>query len=316
MNHPFRIILVEGVPFTGKSTTSEYITTQLGLNGYPARWISEGTLFQRHFTQTMAMTDQEKPFSTDIWHDEWQSFIAAAQASDEVLVVDSSLSYVGVLPLMTEDWPNERIAAEFTRIAALFAPLRPRVIHLTGDVDRLVPASIVDRGEAWHDQMIRQSDCAPYQQARGRSGLEGAIAMLRESQAVTAELLARDGWQALSLDVTDRNWAAHQRAILDFLDLREVVVERPEIERSVLEAYAGTYLSDDPAKDDRPLVVELEGDTLILGAPRQRYGPLVPLSPTRFHLRASPIDVEFAAGEGRRLTLLWADGRSESFHRA
>jgi hypothetical protein len=313
---PFRVIFLEGIPFTGKSTTSEYIATQLRLNGHPAHWISEGMMFQRHFPQTLVMADQELPFSTQIWHTEWAAFVEQALAATEVWVVDSPISYVGILPLMTENWPRNAMDAELTQIAALCAPLQPHVINLIGDVDQLVPASIVDRGEPWREQLIRQSDVTPYQQARGRSGLEGATIMMREEQDLTAEILASTGWPLLTLDVSDPDWAARQRAILGFLGLAEVLVERPALTRAMLEALIGTYAPLDPARDAREISVQLEDETLSLHGPRQRYGPLVPLSLTRFHLRASPIDIEFQTEDERtQLTLLRSDGSAEVYQR-
>ena len=316
MTLPFRVIFVEGIPFTGKSTSSEYIAAQLRLNGHPAHWISEGMVFQRHFPQTLAMADQEQPFSTQVWHAEWTGFVEQALAATEVWVIDSLISYVGILPLMIEDWPRNAMDAELARIAALWAPLQPRVIHLIGDVDHLVPASIVDRGEAWREQMIRQSDVTPYQRARGRTGLEGATIMMREEQELTAEVLASTGWPALTLDISDPDWAARQRAILGFLGLAEVLVERPILTRAMLEALIGSYAPVEPARDARELGVQLEGETLILHGPRQRYGPLVPLSLTRFHLQATPIDIEFLVEDGRtQLTLLRSDGSAEVYRR-
>jgi hypothetical protein len=319
MTHPFRIIFVEGVPFTGKSTTSEYIAAQLRLNGHPAHWISEGMLFQRHFPQTLAMADQEKPFSTQVWQAEWAAFVEQALAAPEIWVVDSVISYVGILPLMNEDWPRSALDAELRQIVALCAPLQPRIIHMIGDVDRLVPDSIVDRGEAWREQLIRQSDMTPYQRARGRSGLEGATILMRESQDLSAEVLASAGWPMLTLDVSPPDWAGRQRAILGFLGLTEVLVERPDLPRDMLESATGTYAPVDPARDARTLSVKLEDETLILYGPDdQRYGPLVPLSPTRFHLRATPIDIEFLSEDGRtqQLTLFRSDGSAEVYRRA
>lgn len=317
MNHEIRMILIEGIPFTGKSTTSEYLANQLRLNGHAAQWISEGILFHRHFPQTLVMLDQELPFSKEVWRAEWQAFIEHARAAAEVLVVDSALCYVGVAPPLNMDWPAEQIDEELARIAALCAPLQPRVIHLTGDVERLVPDSIVERGDAWREQLIRQGDSTPYQQARGWTGLEGVTRMLGLTQDLTAAAIARAGWPALSLDVMEPAWDARRHAILDFLELKEVAVERPALTRADLEAYVGDYVPEDPAKDERLILVSLEGETLIMGDPRQRYGPLVPLSPTRFHLQATPIDIEFQAepGSPQRLTLFRSDGSTEGYRR-
>ncbi len=51
-----RLIMLKGVPFTGKSTTSEFVAQQLGLNGYQVRWLSEGMMLQGYFTHMRRRT--------------------------------------------------------------------------------------------------------------------------------------------------------------------------------------------------------------------------------------------------------------------
>src|SRR5262245_4020316 len=166
MNQYTRMILVEGVPFTGKSTTSEYIATQLDLNGCPAQWVPEGLMLQKYFPHALAVLKRSQTLSETVLWAEWSAFVETALAAPTMFVVDSALSYAAVDPLLMEDRPVEAIQAELRRIAELCAPLQPRVIHLVGDVEHLVPASIVERGEGWREHLVGQAEASPYQQAR------------------------------------------------------------------------------------------------------------------------------------------------------
>lgn len=256
MNQQTRLILVEGVPFTGKSTTSEYIATQLNLNGYPVHWMSEGMMLQQ-FPHALAALDRQQPLSEAVMRAEWSAFVENVLNAAPIFVVDSALSYAAVDPLMMEDRPVAAIYAELKHIANLCAPLQPRVIHLVGDVEYLVPASIAERGEGWQEHLVRQAEATPYQQARGRSGVAGATSMVHDSQVFMRTVLAQDGWMTLTLDVPALDWAAHQRAILDFLHLNEVLVERPVLAHDVLQSYVGTYATDDPDRRDKVLSILL-----------------------------------------------------------
>lgn len=317
MSQPTRLILVEGVPFTGKSTTSEYITTQLDLNGYPAHWVSEGMLFQRYFPYVLEVGDRRQTLSEPALRAEWSAFVETVLAAAPIFVVDSALSYTAIAPLLDEGRPVEAIHAELRRIAELCAPLHPRVIHLRGDVERLVPASIAERGAGWREQLIRQAEAAPYQQARGRSGVEGATRLMHELQVLVGEILAHEAWPTLTLDVTAPDWPAHRRAMLAFLELDEVAVERPALARSVLESYVGSYATDDPERRDKVLSVQLEHETLTLHGADTRYGLLLPMTAMRFHLQASPVDIEFVVEDGlaRQLTVHRSDGTAHSYRR-
>jgi hypothetical protein len=184
-------------------------------------------------------------------------------------------------------------------------------------MDRLARASIVERGPAWHEQLVGQSDAAPYQQAHGRLGLDGAIAFLEDSQALTRVILAEIGWPTLTLDVTAADWDTNRRAVLDFLAIPEVRVDRPVLTPVALEGFAGTYAAEASESLSATLSVRLEQDTLVLHGPQTRYGPLVPVSATRFHLTATPIDVEFVVEEGRTrsLVLFRSNGKQDAFCR-
>ena len=64
--------------------------------------------------------------------------------------------------------------------------------------------------------------------------------------------------------------------------------------------------------------MRLEQDQLVLYQPGMRLGPLVPVSATRLHLMATPLNVEFVVEEGRarRLVLIRSSGKTIVFSRA
>ncbi|HYP40188.1 MAG TPA: hypothetical protein VEX13_07485 [Chloroflexia bacterium] len=325
-----KLVLVEGQPFTGKSTLSEYAALQLRLNGHAAEWVSEGVMLGKYFPHVLAVLDPPQPISEEsLWAD-WGAFVQTVKSAPAIFVVDAAISYAAVYPLLAEDRPHAAILAMVTRIAELCAPLHPRVIHLMGDQERLARASIVERGDRWEKQMVDQSDAAPYQKARGRSGVEGAIAFLQETQELMDVVLEAGGWQTLTLDVmsSDReDRETNRRAVLSFLGIDEVQVDPPEL-AAPLQAYTGTYAQEDPDDPEGnigtgtigTLEVRMEQDGLVLYQPgiSMRLGPLVPVSSTRFHLTATPLNVEFVVEDGmaRQLVLIRSSGTTIAFRRA
>lgn len=312
-----RLILVEGVPFTGKSTLSEFLATQLNRNGIAADWVPEGIMLQRYFPHVMAALDQKQPVAEDLIWEDWTAFVQTMTSAQTTFVVDSALSYAAVYPLLAEDCSTASILAFLQRIARACAPLWPRVIHLTGDVERLVPASITQRGQGWQEHLVGQAEAAPYQQARGRTGVEGATLLLADEQSLMQSVLEDGGWQALTLDITAGDWRASERAILDFLEMEEIEIERPTRTRSELEAFTGTYTAEDPERSGGPLWVVLEPETLALYGPNMRYGTLVAVSAARFHVQATPLDIEFTTEEevAPCLRLFTSDGAQHLFRR-
>ncbi len=323
-----KLVLFEGNPFTGKSTLSEYAAQQLGLNGHAVEWVSEGVMLDRYFPRVFAAIDQTEPLSEESLWAEWSAFVETVTSSPAIFVVDAVISYAAVYPLLAEDRPHAAILDMVTRIARLCAPLHPLVIHLVGDQDRIARASIVERGDKWEKQLVDQADATPYQKARGRSGVEGAIAFLQETQELMDMVLEAGGWQTLTLDVTSadkEDREMNRRAMLSFLGIREVQVDPPAL-AAPLHAYAGTYAQEDPdgtigTGTIGTLEVRIEQGQLVLHQPGMRLGPLVPVSATRLHLLSTPVDVEFVMEEGtegmaRRLVLIRSSGKTVAFHRA
>ncbi len=317
-----KLVLVEGVSFTGKSTLSEYVASQLRLNGHAAEWVSEGTMWKLYFPRVIAALDQTQSVSDELLWEEWTAFVQTVESAPAIFVVDAALSFAAVYPLLGEDRPHAAILDMAARIADLCAPLHPRAIHLMGDQERLTRASIVERGERWEKQLIEQSEAAPYQKARGRSGIEGAIAFHQEEQELMHVVLEAGGWQTLTLDVTSGDREANRLAVLSFLGIDEVQVEPPAL-AAPLQAHTGAYTAEGPPGNIgtgtlETLEVRLEQDRLVLHQPDMRLGPLIPVSSTRFHLKASPLDVEFEVEEGlvRRLVILRPSGQTLAFRRA
>jgi hypothetical protein len=310
-----KLILFEGNPFTGKSTLSEYIAQQLALNGHAVEWVHEGAMWER-FPQVSAM-DGTQPFSGEVVWDEWSGFAQAVENQPAIFVVDSAVSNAAVYTLLLNDQPDTAIQELVNQLAELCAPLQPHVIYLRGDQDRLARASIADRGPKWEKQMIDQSDAAPYQRARGRSGLDAAITFLEEMQDLMDVLLEKGGWPTLILDVTANDRETNRRAVLDFLGIPEVPVT-PMALAEALPVYAGTYAQRDAKGTIGSIEVRIEHDQLVLYTRGgDRLSPFVPVSANRLHLQANPIDVEFEVADGwaQRLVLFWTNGRTVAFDR-
>jgi hypothetical protein len=310
-----QLVLIEGVPFSGKSTLSEYVAQQLSLNDRPAQWVNEGMMLRRYFTHVLAILERRETVAPDSLVANWAAFAQAARESPAAFVVDGALTFAGLWPLFAADLPRDTIMEQLGRIAAVCEPLRPRVVHLTGDVDRLARESYAQRGPGWQEHSVRQSDSSRYQQARGRSGTDGVTLFFQEAQALMGAVLAEGGWQALTLDVTAADRRANQRAVLDFLELREVAVERPIIPPEALQSYAGRYLEEAQDGEGEILTIRPEEGGLALHGPTMRIGALVPITETRFHVTATMLDVELvAAGEGPPLLVVHTgDGKSYSY---
>jgi hypothetical protein len=310
------LVLIEGVPFSGKSTLSEYVAEQLTLNGAPAQWVHEGVMLRQHFTHVLAILERKEVLSPETLVANWAAFAQAVRESPTAFVVDGALTFAGLWPLLAADLPRSTITEVLGRIAALCEPLRPRVVHLTGDVDRIARESYAQRGPGWQEHSVRQSDSSLYQQTRGRSGTDGVTLFFQDAQALMETVLSEGGWRTLTLDVTAGDRCANLPAVLDFLGLREITPERPAIPPETLRSYGGRYLEETQDEEGEVLTVRLEKGGLALHGPSMRLGALAPITATRFHVTATMLDIEFVAeGGGVEGLVVFSAGKAYRYGR-
>lgn len=303
-----RLVLVEGLPFSGKSTLSEFLAEQMTLNGIAAEWVSEGTMLSRYFPGVMHGLEEERPPQPAELRWEWSAFADTVAAAGRTVVMDSALSYAAVHPLVWLNLPNEAIHRHLRAIRAICQPLNPKVIHMLVDPAIALPASILERGEVWRDHIVGQSDSNPYQKAKGLTGLDGAIQLGRECQELTCETL--ESWDTLSLKVTGGDWPALWQQALSFLGLKHVQPSAFAVSHDALSSFVGEFESE----AQRRLLVVLEDGRLELRQKDGRIGPMIPVSELRFHVQASDVDVEFEPS-GTSLSVMRRSGKSTLYRR-
>lgn len=184
-------------------------------------------MLHRHFRHILAVLEHRETLLLPALEADWHDFVAAVTATPSTCVVDGALAYAAVRPLLAADLPDTTIRHELDHIAGLCAPLQPRVIHLTGDVDRIAHASYAQRGAGWQAHSVGQSDDFAYQQRRGRSGIPGVAAFFQDAQARMHAVLADGGWETLTLAVTVGEWDALRQAIMTFLGIPAVRFDPP-----------------------------------------------------------------------------------------
>src|SRR4051812_16360717 len=105
------LVLVEGIPFSGKSTTAEYVAAQFRLNGLPAEWLWEINVLDGFFTLSSAAARQHLANLADIVRADWAKFFNFVTATGDIVVVDGMLSFTTVYPLLANDMSHAAIAA-------------------------------------------------------------------------------------------------------------------------------------------------------------------------------------------------------------
>jgi hypothetical protein len=228
-----RIIFVDGLPGSGKSTTAKYIAGELEQRGIRCRLLCEratdhplnvggdlhpsgSTTGARMFAAYTVRSFVEESLAR------WSAFAAEAMASERVNVLDSYPFQNSVRVLLQMDADPITLAAYQSSVQEKAARLRPVLIYLdSGDAERTVRAIAEQRGPAWTDYAIAVITECPYASSRGLREMDGAVAILRAYKHLLDDSVARFPFPKLVLADCHRRWQACHAKICGFFGLQD-----------------------------------------------------------------------------------------------
>ncbi len=235
-----RIILVEGMPGTGKSTVSQFINLQLNANGQPAYWCHE----ERTPHPLHLFYEPEKHISWSDYSNEtvsrWQSYAHELHGQDQIAVLDAAILQNHVRSMLIFDCDRNAILDLVRRIENLIASLDPVLIYLKPkDVERNFRDVVDVRGQRMLELWIEAHDQYPYTRRAQAGGHPGFIAFWEEFGEISDLVFEGLTISKLRQNVSSDDWDARYGEILDFLDLPLPPDSSPS---QVLERFTGKYV--------------------------------------------------------------------------
>jgi hypothetical protein len=280
-----RLILVEGLPGSGKSTTAQWLSHLLGATGLDASWHHEQDADHPVCNyDTLQVVTRAGAASCAAFHAEglerWQDLVRAASASSRVTILESSFLQAPIGSMLLAGCSRDAIGAHVKATAAIAAPLSPMLIvlkHLEPSPEA-VEALRASRGpwfDAFLEGLVRET---PYT----------FLDLLRGHAQMIDALLPQVGLTTLVLDARERGWDGVRRTIADRLGvpMRDLhrVVDAPG-------RFIGRYRDTDTQQE---LIVAADGQGLFLEATGTR---LLPRGDATFELEGLSVEVTFDRGE-------------------
>jgi len=225
------MVLVDGLPGSGKSTTADYIARELEQRGIPRRILRERetdhplnvggelhpsgrTTGARLFAAYTVGSFVEESLAR------WSAFVGEAMPSARVNILDAYPFQNSLRVLLQMDADPVVLAGYQSRVEAAAAGLDPVLIYLDpGDVELAFRAIAEQRGRAWMDYAIAVVTDCPYASSRRLHGMDGAVAVLRTYKELLDESVARCPFPKLVLSIADSRWPDCHAAIREFLRL-------------------------------------------------------------------------------------------------
>jgi hypothetical protein len=294
-----RIILIEGFPGAGKSTTAQFLARLVARRGGRARWIYEGEVPNPLVPPVPAGDYQSWEQFADIRAARWRAFAAAASDHDVTIVPESALLQLPVFTMLRRNVETSVITGLVERLVEAVAPLRPTLVYLARrDPDAALRALGESRGLSWLLHHAGSSDGYAFTQARGLSGFDGLFSYWRAHAALCDRIVEAIDVPKLVLDVTPDGWAERRRQICDFVDVP--FADEPAPDAAELERIAGRYRDG-----RREVTVEVVGGRAVMRTVFWAASALLPVRRDIFDIESWPVRASFETD---------STGRVHGFH--
>jgi hypothetical protein len=297
-----KLILVEGLPGSGKSTTAHALARHLTRLGVPIRWWYEEEV--GHPVYVFQNLDSLRQVVDDLNQgrygavvaaalDQWRRFAAMLAASGEVGLIDSCLFGYLTWTLFPHDRPEAEILAYVAEVERIVAPLNPCLIYFRQeDVARSLRRLVDRRGGSTETLFIQKGTQSTYGRHHRLEGFDGMVAYWTAYRQVTDTAFARSALWKVAIDTTLGDWPAYRQQVLAFLDLAPLA--EAAVPADVLQRFVGRYAYAE-REAQSSVTVSLEAGSLVLDGlpqvwPRTR---LVPTSASTFAVESLPFEARF-----------------------
>lgn len=202
-----RLLLIEGIVGSGKSSTAKELARRLHKTGRPARWVREEAA---DHPVTPKSDDRPEPAANriDWWLRHWSEVAVRDEAGD--LVLEGTAFQSTVRMLFAERVGRPQIDGYVDRFVDTLRHTDARMVYLRRDHperdlrERVLPL----RGKDWTDRVAAYCESTLMGRDRGWHGAEGLIAFWCEYRALCDKLVDRMQLPVLSIDPTRRAWSA------------------------------------------------------------------------------------------------------------
>ncbi len=203
------MILIEGLPGSGKTSLAGYAQEIPQRSGITAEWFLEEHPDHPVFPREVRREQVRSDFP-ELCLERWRSFAAECARSERIVILEGCAFQTTVRFMFANGLSLDRISAYYAEFEQTIAPLSPRLIYLfqADPGSFLREETMARRGPDWTRKVADYTTATPYARERGLSGLGGFISFWTEYGSLCDKLVEISALPRICIENSDQDWKA------------------------------------------------------------------------------------------------------------
>jgi hypothetical protein len=210
-----RLILLEGISGSGKSTIGQHLYRIMHLNVYPVE-------FYHEFYRPHPILGVESEAIVDWIHlslARWRKFVHDWLKRDDIAIVDGAFFQCGIGELLERDTDDQTMTNYGREVVSLIKPLQPVLIHLyQEDIAAALKRVTVERPRRWKNRVAELFTNSVYGRNRSLEGFDLYLDYNKSLRRLSDDLFSSSNISKLAVENYDRD---HLQKICGYLDLKQ-----------------------------------------------------------------------------------------------
>jgi hypothetical protein len=211
-----RLILVEGMIGSGKTTTAGYLADWLARRGEEVRAFDEGAadhpIRTRRVDELLAAPAPGDPGAYSAG--QWRRLAERCLRDDQTIILESVFLQNSVMPAFIDGAPVAAVTDICAEIQRQAAPAEPFLIYLRPtDIAAAIARVHETRGEPWSSRNVAYVQDCPWARRRNLRGRDAVVRLYQAWDPVVSELFDRYPFPKLMVPDPHHDWPASLHAI-------------------------------------------------------------------------------------------------------